>query len=170
MQVAEVMQDTLVEVDPDHADTYRSNGEELLIEIEELHAYVQEQVARVPEEQRILVTAHDAFNYFGGTYGFDVRGLQGLSTDSEASTADVQNLARFLVENQIRAVFIESSVSVRNVEALQEAAAAQGWDVAIGGELFSDTIGTPGTPEGTYIGMYRHNVDTIVSALLGEEE
>lgn len=170
MQVAEVMRDTLVEVDPDNAAAYQRNTEALLAEMDELHAYVQAQVARVPAEQRILVTAHDAFNYFGETYGFDVRGLQGLSTDSEASTADVQNLADFLVENQIRAVFVESSVPVRNVEALQEAAAAKGFEVAIGGELFSDTIGTPGTPEGTYVGMYRHNIDTIVPALLGEEQ
>jgi manganese/zinc/iron transport system substrate-binding protein len=168
-QVAEVIRETLIEADAENADSYRSNAERLLAEMDELHGYVQTQVDRVPADQRILVTAHDAFNYFGHTYGFDVRGLQGLSTDSEASTADVQNLARFLVDNQIPAVFIESSVPVRNVEALQEAAAAQGWDVEIGGELFSDAIGTPGTPEGTYIGMVRHNIDTIVSALLGEE-
>lgn len=168
-QVATVIRDTLVEVDPEHAENYQANAEALLAEMTELDEYVREQVARLPEVQRILVTAHDAFNYFGDTYGFDVRGLQGLSTDSEASTADVQSLVEFLVENQIRAVFIESSVPVRNVEALREAAAAKGWEVAIGGELFSDTIGTPGTEEGTYVGMYRHNIDTIVNALLGGE-
>lgn len=168
-QVAEVIRDTLIEVDAEHAESYRSNAEQLLADMDELHSYVQTQVAQIPPDQRILVTAHDAFNYFGHTYGFQVRGLQGLSTDSEASTADVQNLARFLVDNQIRAVFIESSLPIRNVEALKEAAAAQGWNVEIGGELYSDTIGTPGTPEGTYIGMMRHNIDTIVSALVGEE-
>jgi manganese/zinc/iron transport system substrate-binding protein len=168
-EVAEVIRDTLIEVDAEHAESYRSNAEQLLADMDELHSYVQAQVAQIPADQRILVTAHDAFNYFGHTYGFQVRGLQGLSTDSEASTADVQNLARFLVDNQIRAIFIESSLPIRNVEALKEAAAAQGWNVEIGGELYSDTIGTPGTPEGTYIGMIRHNIDTIVSALVGEE-
>jgi manganese/zinc/iron transport system substrate-binding protein len=168
-EVAEVIRDTLIEVDAQHAESYRNNAERLLADMDELHSYVQAQVAQIPPDQRILVTAHDAFNYFGHTYGFQVRGLQGLSTDSEASTADVQNLARFLVDNQIRAIFIESSLPIRNVEALKEAAAAQGWDVEIGGELYSDTIGTPGTPEGTYIGMIRHNINTIVSALVGEE-
>lgn len=168
-QVAGVIRDTLIEVDPEQREAYIANAEVLLAEMAELDAYVREQVARLPEAQRILVTAHDAFNYFGQTYGFQVRGLQGLSTDSEASTADVQSLAEFLVENQIRAVFIESSVPVRNVEALREAAAAKGWDVVIGGKLFSDTIGTPGTEEGTYVGMYRYNIDTIINALLGEE-
>ncbi|MBX3000416.1 MAG: zinc ABC transporter substrate-binding protein [Caldilineaceae bacterium] len=168
-EVAEVIRDTLIEIDAEHAESYRSNAQRLLADMDELHSYVQAQVTQIPTERRILVTAHDAFNYFGHTYGFEVRGLQGLSTDSEASTADVQNLARFLVEKQIRAIFIESSVPIRNVEALKEAAAAQGWDVEIGGELFSDAIGTPGTAEGTYIGMVRHNIDTIVSALLGEE-
>jgi manganese/zinc/iron transport system substrate-binding protein len=168
-EVAEGIRDTLIEADAENAESYRSNAERLLAEMDELHNYVLAQVERVPAEQRILVTAHDAFNYFGHTYGFEVRGLQGLSTDSEASTADVQNLAQFLIENQIRAIFIESSVPVRTVEALQEAAAAQDWNVEIGGELFSDAIGTPGTPEGTYIGMVRHNIDTIISALVSEE-
>ncbi len=168
-QVAGVIRDTLIEVDPDHRQAYTANADAMLADMQELDAYVREQVARLPEAQRILVTAHDAFNYFGKTFGFQVRGLQGLSTDSEASTADVQTLAQFLVDNKIRAVFIESSVAVRNVEALREAAAAKGWDVVIGGQLFSDTIGTPGTPEGTYVGMYRHNINTIINALLGEE-
>ena len=169
MEAVEVVQDTLAEIDPDHAQTYRENGEAYLEELAVLHAYVQEQVARVPEQQRVLVTAHDAFGYFGEAYGFDVRGLQGISTEAEASTADVQELARFIAQRQIPALFIESSVPQRNVEAVQAAVRAQGFDVAIGGELFSDAMGSPGTEEGTYIGMVRHNVDTIVGALSGED-
>jgi manganese/zinc/iron transport system substrate-binding protein len=129
---------------------------------------VQAQADRLPAEQRILITAHDAFSYFGRAYGFEVRGLQGLSTESEASTADVQSLANYIAESEIRAIFVESSVPVRNVEAVQAAVASRGWQVAIGGELFSDAMGESGTAEGTYLGMVRHNIDTIVGALLGE--
>lgn len=168
MQAVETVRDTLVELDPAHAEVYEQNAEETLAELQELEAYVQAEVARVPEEQRVLVTAHDAFNYFGRAYGFEVRGLQGISTASEAGTADVQNLARFIAERRIPAVFIESSVPQRNIEAVQAAVRAQGFDVIIGGELFSDAMGNPGTPEGTYTGMVRHNVDTVVSALLSQ--
>jgi manganese/zinc/iron transport system substrate-binding protein len=168
MEAVEVVVQTMADVDPEHAEGYRENGEAYLEELAALHSYVQEQVARVPQQQRVLVTAHDAFGYFGEAYGFDVRGLQGISTEAEASTADVQRLAQFIAERQIPALFIESSVPQRNVEAVQAAVQAQGFDVVIGGELFSDAMGNPGTEEGTYIGMVRHNVDTIVSALLAE--
>jgi manganese/zinc/iron transport system substrate-binding protein len=136
--------------------------------LEALHAYVQEQANRVPAEKRVLITAHDAFNYFGRAYGFEVRGLQGISTAAEASTSDVRSLADFIVERQIPALFVESSVPVRNVEALQAAVAARGFKVTIGGQLFSDAMGSPGTPEGAYAGMVRHNIDTIVGGLLAE--
>ncbi len=168
MSAAGTVRDALMEMDPLHAEVYEENAEHYLAELEALHEYVQEQAARVPEEQRVLVTAHDAFNYFGRAYGFEVRGLQGISTQSEAGTADVQNLARFIAERRIPAVFIESSVPRRNIEAVQAAVRAQGFDVQIGGQLFSDAMGNPGTEEGTYQGMVRHNIDTIVSALLGE--
>lgn len=170
MHVIEAVRDTLMAADPAHAADFATNAEAYLAQLEELDAYVREQAARIPEEQRILITAHDAFNYFGRAYGFDVLGLQGISTQSEASTADVQDLAQTIVERQVPAVFIESSVPVRNVEALQEAVQASGHDVSIGGQLFSDAMGSPGTPEGTYIGMVRYNIDTIVSALLAEQE
>ena len=168
MEVVKAVRDTLSTVDAANAADYAANADALLQELGELHEYVQSQAARVPDEQRVLVTAHDAFHYFGRTYGFDVRGLQGISTASEAGTADVQRLADFIVEHEIPAIFIESSVPIRNVEALQAAVAAKGHQVEIGGELFSDAMGDPGTPEGTYVGMVRHNVDTIVAALLGE--
>jgi manganese/zinc/iron transport system substrate-binding protein len=168
MTVVEAMRDTLIEVDPESADLYAANAAAYLQELEELHAYVQEQTARVPEQQRVVITAHDAFNYFGQAYGFEVRGLQGISTATEAGTGDVQELASFIAENRIPAIFVESSVPVRNIEAVQAAVQAKGFDVGIGGELFSDAMGDAGTEEGTYIGMVRHNTDTIVSALLSE--
>jgi manganese/zinc/iron transport system substrate-binding protein len=164
----DTVRDALIDLDPASADTYRANAERYRAELDELHQYVLEQAARIPEEQRVLVTAHDAFNYFGRAYGFEVRGLQGISTAAEAGTSDVRQLADFLARRQIRAIFVESSVPVRNVEAVQAAVRSRGWDIAIGGELFSDAMGTEGTPEGTYAGMVRHNIDTIVKALLGE--
>lgn len=168
MHAAEAVRDTYIEVDPENAADYEANAAAYLTELSELDAYVKEQAAQVPDDQRVLITAHDAFHYFGRAYGFEVRGLQGISTASEAGTADVRALADFIVERQIRALFIESSVPVRNIEALQAAVEAQGFGVAIGGSIFSDAMGNPGTPEGTYLGMVRHNIDTIVAALLGE--
>ncbi|MDQ2691848.1 MAG: zinc ABC transporter substrate-binding protein [Chloroflexota bacterium] len=168
MRAAEQVKETLVEVDPDNAATYESNAATHLAALEELHQYVLDQANSLPAEQRIVITAHDAFNYFGRAYGFQVRGLQGISTEAQAGTADVQALADFIVENQIPAIFVESSVPQRNVEAVQAAVQAQGFDVKIGGSLFSDAMGTEGTPEGTYVGMVRHNIDTIVNALAGD--
>jgi manganese/zinc/iron transport system substrate-binding protein len=121
----------------------------------------------VPATQRVLITAHDAFAYFGAAYGFQVRGLQGISTVSEAGARDVSELAAFIADRRIPAIFVESSVSPRTIEAVQAAVRARGFDVAIGGSLYSDAMGSAGTPDGTYVGMVRHNVDTIVEALLG---
>jgi len=164
----ERVRDTLMELDPTHAELYQTNAERYLQELDELHAYVKGQAERVQAGQRVLVTAHDAFNYFGRAYGFEVKGLQGISTATEASIADVQELADFIAQRRIVAIFIESSVPQRTVEAVQAAVRAKGFAVQIGGELFSDAMGNPGTEEGTYIGMVRHNVDTIVNALLGQ--
>ncbi|HLU35494.1 MAG TPA: zinc ABC transporter substrate-binding protein [Thermomicrobiales bacterium] len=166
--VVEEITAALSELSPDHAETFRSNADEYQAQLDELDAYVMEQAERVPQEQRVLVTAHDAFGYFGDRYGFDVRGLQGLSTATEAGAKDIQEMADFIAASEIRAIFVESSVPPATIEALQAACQAKGWDVAIGGELFSDAMGDEGTEEGTYIGMVRHNIDTIVPALLGE--
>jgi manganese/zinc/iron transport system substrate-binding protein len=165
MQAVESVRDTLAQIDPANAGRYESNTRAYLAELQALHEYVMARAASVPPEQRVLITAHDAFNYFGRAYGFEVRGLQGISTATEAGTADVQGLAGFIAERKIRAIFIESSVPQRTIEAVQAAVRARGFDVQIGGELFSDAMGNPGTPEGTYIGMVRHNIDTIVDAL-----
>jgi manganese/zinc/iron transport system substrate-binding protein len=168
MKAVEQVRDTLAEADPGSAALYQANAERYLGELADLHAYVQEQAQRVPEEKRVVITAHDAFNYFGRAYGFEVRGLQGISTEAQASTADVQALANFIAERQIPAIFVESSVPQRTIEAVQAAVRDRGFDVQIGGSLYSDAMGDEGTPEGTYIGMVRHNIDTIVTALLGE--
>lgn len=161
------VRDTLAELDPGSAPLYRDNAAAYLDELERLDAYVREQAATIPEERRVVITAHDAFGYFGEAYGFDVRGLQGISTASEAGAGDVQELARFIAERRIPAIFVESSVSPRTIQAVREAVRARGFDVEVGGELFSDAMGDDGTPEGTYIGMVRHNIDTIVEGLSG---
>ncbi len=167
MKAVGKVRDTLSEYDSDNTLMYWTNAERYLAKLSELHEYVKVQAERVPSEQRILVTAHDAFNYFGKAYGFEVRGLQGISTATEAGIADVQELATFIAEKRIPAIFLESSVSSRSLTAVQAAVNSKGFDVKIGGELFSDAMGNKGTPEGTYIGMVRYNIDTIVKALIG---
>ena len=166
MKVVGKVRDTLREFDADNTVLYRRNAEGYLAKLTELDAYVKAQAARVPSQQRVLVTAHDAFNYFGKAYGFQVRGLQGISTATEAGIADVQELTTFIAERRIPAIFVESSVSSRSLEAVKAAVRSKGFNVEIGGELFSDAMGTDGTPEGTYVGMVRHNIDTIVQALI----
>jgi manganese/zinc/iron transport system substrate-binding protein len=153
---------------PDDAATFAANAASYQAELTQLDQYIRDQVATIPEQQRVLVTAHDAFGYFGAQYGFEVLGVQGISTSSEAGTADIQNLVDFIVERRIPAMFVESSVSPATIEAVQAAANDRGWDVVVGGQLFSDAMGQSGTPEGTYIGMVTFNVNTIVAALRGE--
>ena len=164
-QVAAAVADALTDLDPAHEDTYTANLDAYQVRLDALDAYVLGRVAEVPEARRVLVTAHDAFNYFGEAYGFDVRGLQGISTATEAGTADVRDLAAFVAQRRIPALFVESSVSPRSIQAVVQAVRARGFEVQVGGHLFSDALGDAGTPEGTYEGMIRHNVDTIVAAL-----
>ena len=170
MKAVGKVRDALSEFDPDNTLGYWSNAQRYFAKLAELHEYVKAQAERVPAEQRVLVTAHDAFNYFGKAYGFEVRGLQGISTATEAGIADVQELATFIAARRIPAIFVESSVSPRSLEAVKAAVKSKGFNVEIGGELFSDAMGNEGTPEGTYIGMVRHNIDTIVKALIGESK
>ena len=164
----DTVRDALIEIDPDNADDYTANAAAYATELGELDTYVQEQAASIPVEHRVLITAHDAFGYFAQAYGFEVHGVQGVSTVTEASTADIQDLADFITERQIPAIFVESSVSPRTIQALQEAVESRGHEVAIGGSLFSDAMGDSGTTEGTYVGMVRYNIDTIAGALKGE--
>jgi manganese/zinc/iron transport system substrate-binding protein len=168
MDSARETRDALIAFDPAHAAIYRANAERYLADLAELDRYVRRRAAEVPRERRAIITAHDAFNYFGRAYGFEVRGLQGISTVTEAGTGDVQDLADYIVEREIPSIFVESSVSPRMIQAVREAVRARGFDVGIGGSLYSDAMGDPGTPEGTYVGMVRHNVDTIVDGLTRE--
>jgi manganese/zinc/iron transport system substrate-binding protein len=161
-----VVEHTLARADPAHATEFAARAAAYRERLRRLDAYVREQAARVPPEKRVLITAHDAFNYFGRAYGFQVRGLQGISTAAEAGTGDVQELADFITRRRIPAIFVESSIPRRTIEAVQEAVRARGYGVQIGGSLYSDAMGDPGTPDGTYEGMVRHNIDTIVGALL----
>lgn len=152
---------------PRYEAEFTANMANYRIQLDELDAWVFEQVERLPPEQRVLITAHDAFTYFGRRYGFEVLGVQGISTASEAGAGDIQDLADYIAANQIRAIFVESAVPPSTIEAVQAAVRAQGWDVQIGGSLYADAFGEDGTPDGTYIGMVRANVTTIVEALLG---
>ena len=155
----------LKELDSEHSSEYDVNLEKYLLELEDLNKYIKERAAELDENERILITAHDAFSYFGEAYGFEVMGLQGISTASEAGTSDVRELANYIVLNKIKAIFVESSVPRKAIEALQEAVRAQGFDVEIGGELYSDSTGDTGSDAETYIGTFKANIDTIVNAL-----
>lgn len=166
MHAVTAVQGALSARDTAGAGTYEANARAYLTELDSLHQWVLRRAQEVPQERRVLVTAHDAFNYFGRAYGFEVAGLQGISTASEAGTGDVQKLAELIVERRIPAIFIETSIPRRTIAAVQAAARSRGFEPRIGGSLFSDAMGDAGTPEGTYIGMVRHNVNTIVDALL----
>lgn len=164
-EAAKTVADGLSNADPDGKADYEANLESYLKELDETDTYIRNRSAELPKEQRVLVTAHDAFQYFGKAYGFEVRGLQGISTDAEAGTADVSALADFIVKRQIKAIFVESSVPPKTIEALQAAVKAKNFDVAIGGELYSDSLGDPEAGTDTYILTVKANIDTIVDAL-----
>jgi manganese/zinc/iron transport system substrate-binding protein len=163
--ITQYITDKLCEFDAENAATYKKNGANYLKTLASLKTTITEQVNSLPIEKRILVTAHDAFNYFGKEFQFNVVGLQGLSTATEAGVKDVQRLANFIEEKNVKAIFVESSVPKRTVEALQEAVRAKGKEVVIGGTLYSDALGSKGTAEETYVGMYKHNVNIIVNSL-----
>ena len=164
-KVTQYVSKQLAEIDPDNAVIYRENAEDYLGRLDALQNQVVSISNALPNERRILVTAHDAFNYFGKAYNFEVVGLQGISTATEAGVQDVQQLASFIVQHKVKAIFVESSIPRRTVEALQAAVEAKGEKVAIGGTLYSDALGSPRSDEGTYIGMFTYNVKTIVKAL-----
>jgi manganese/zinc/iron transport system substrate-binding protein len=162
------VRDAMIKVNPEGAQTFSANADAYLAEINDLARYTTEVLSSVPVESRVLLSAHDAFNYFGNAYGFEVTGIQGISTESEAGLKRIAELVDMLVTRDIRAVFVETSVSDRNIRALIEGAAAAGHTVTIGGELYSDAMGEFGTYEGTYIGMIDHNATTIATALGGK--
>lgn len=163
----ETIRDTLATADPANAEAYNGNASSYLAQLDELDAYIKEQAARIPAERRVIVTAHDAFGYFARAYDFEVEAVQGISTEAEASTADIQALATIVLERDVPAIFVESTISPRTIEAVQEAVRAGGSEVEVGGELYSDALGAPDGPAGSYTGMMRSNIDTLVSALGG---
>ncbi len=161
------VRDAMIETAPDMAADFTANTDAYISELTSLARYATDILATVPAETRVLITAHDAFNYFGRAHGFEVLGIQGISTESEAGVNRISTLVDMIVDRQIAAVFVESSVSDRSIRALIEGAAAQGHALKIGGELYSDAMGAPDTYEGTYIGMIDHNATTIATALGG---
>ncbi|MUG47283.1 metal ABC transporter solute-binding protein, Zn/Mn family [Paenibacillus woosongensis] len=165
ISAAGTVRDTLAAYDPNHAELYRQNAEAYIEELNALDAEIKDKINEIPESGRVLVTAHDAFGYFGDAYGMKVMGLQGISTAAEYGSKDVSNLRDYLVENKIKAVFVESSVPPKAMEAVIAGAKEKGHAVIIGGELYSDSLGEPGSGADTYITMVRHNVNTIVEAL-----
>ncbi len=167
IKAVDVVEQSLSEVDPDNANEYKANADAYREQLNALNTYINDAMASIPEQSRVLVTAHDAFNYFGRAYGLEVMGIQGISTESEAGLEDIGRLVRLLSERKVQAVFVETSVSDKNVRALVEGCAAHGHQVTIGGSLFSDAMGPMGTYEGTYIGMLDHNATTIALALGG---
>jgi manganese/zinc/iron transport system substrate-binding protein len=151
--------------DTAHAATYNDRGNRYIIQLDSLHEAVKNSIAVVPEKQRVLITAHDAFGYFGDAYKIEVRGLQGISTVSEFGLRDVTELVNFIISRQIKAIFVETSVSQKSIEAVVQGCQQKNWNVKIGGSLYSDAMGPAGTPEGTYIGMVSANVKLIVESL-----
>lgn len=165
MEAAKKVLDKLKEKDPTNKDFYEDNAKKYLSDLNELHTWVKNEIETIPESSRMLITAHDAFGYFGRAYGMEVRGLQGISTASEFGLNDIKRLKEIIISRNIKAVFIESSVPKKFLESLVAGVQAKGKELSIGGELYSDAMGLKDTPEGTYIGMVKHNVSVIVSAL-----
>lgn len=163
--VVRYIQAAIMQLDEINRDIYKKNGDKYIEQLEQLHQYIQGRVAEISPVKRILITAHDAFGYFGDAYDFEVVGLQGLSTDSDISTRDIQQLADYIVHKKIPTIFVESSIPQRSLRAVQQAVQAQGWHVAIGDELYSDALGDEESGADSYIGMVKHNIDTIVDAL-----
>ena len=157
--------DGLIQLAPESKEVFKANSEQYLLQLDSLHQAVRDHIQKIPEKQRVLVTAHDAFGYFGAAYGIEVRGLQGISTLSEAGLKDIANTIDLVIENNIKAVFVETSVSTRDIQAVIDGCKGKGHQVVIGGRLFSDAMGEFGTFKGTYIGMVDSNVRTITKAL-----
>ncbi len=160
----------LQQQDPKNQQRYADNAESYLNEMQQLHQWIKSQIQSIPQTQRILITAHDAFGYFGQAYGMQVMGLQGISTASEFGLQDIKQLKDIIVKNQIKAVFVESSVSPRFIQSLVAGVKAEGHELTIGGELYSDAMGKSDTATGSYFGMVKHNVKTIVDALKNDSK
>jgi manganese/zinc/iron transport system substrate-binding protein len=168
LQCLDPIVEALSEAVPAHAKEFQASAEAYRAELKSLDEYARKSIHTIPDKQRTLVTAHDAFSYFSKAYGIEVKAVQGITTESEPGVDDINSLVTFLVESKVPALFVESSVSDRNLNAVLEGVAQHGGKVTVGGRLFSDAMGADGTYEGTYIGMIDHNVTVIVHALGGE--
>lgn len=167
IDVVRFIQQQIIAFDSEHAAVYQKNGDDYIVQLQQLHEYVQQRINELHRDKRILITAHDAFGYFGARYGFKVVGLQGLSTDCDISTKDIQQLADFIVEHKIPTMFVESSIPQRSLVAVQNAVRARGWNVQLGAELYSDALGDERSGASSYIAMVKYNVDAIVDSLVG---
>jgi manganese/zinc/iron transport system substrate-binding protein len=165
MEVVRTMSHIFLQKDPIHAVDYKRNTQHYLDQLQSLHTYIIQRIDTIAPAQRILVTAHDAFGYLGKTYGLTVIGLQGINTDAQASTYDIQKLVEFIINHRIPAIFVESSIPHRTLEAVQHALQVRGWHITIDPELYSDALGSPDSDAGTYIGMVKHNIDAITRGL-----
>jgi len=165
LQTIPVVVSHLTSRDSAGADTYRENGRTYAQKLDSLDQWVHQRMQTIPKRQRVLVTAHDAFGYFGRAYGIKVVGLQGISTVAEFGVKDVRNLADLIVERKVNAIFVESSIPERPINAVKEACRSRGFNVEIGGTLYSDAMGPAGSGADTYLTMVRHNVNTMVNAL-----
>lgn len=162
---AQFVSKELSNLKPENKAYFEKNLQNYLTELNALETELKAKAETLPKEKRILVTAHDAFEYFGKEYDFEVIGLQGISTASEAGTKDLLDLAKVIVNKKVPAVFIETSVPQQTILALQKAVEAKGKNVKLGGTLYSDALGNAGSLQGTYIGMFKSNMETIVNAL-----
>ncbi|MDY5731483.1 MAG: zinc ABC transporter substrate-binding protein [Eubacteriales bacterium] len=165
MQAAQYVTQELSKVMPEHSALYAKNAEKYLQELTALDQMVREQIQSIPQKSRVLITAHDAFSYFGRAYGIEVKGVQGISTDAESSTSAISSLANFIVESKVKAIFIETSTGDKSIRALQEAVKSQGFETQIGGALLSDSLGNEEDSLFSYIAMVKYNTETIVNAL-----
>lgn len=165
MRAAQRILEVLSQNDSHNSDYYKTNGEKYFKEMQQTHDYIKKQILSIPANKRVLITAHDAFNYYSAAYGIEVRAIQGVSTDAEASAGDIRNLADFIAQRKIPAIFVESTVPLKTITALQEAVKSRGFAVTTGAELYADALGDTHSPAGNYLGMMRYNTYTIVNAL-----
>ncbi len=165
MKVIPSIAQAIIAIDPERKELYEKNAPVYLSQLKTLQTYVMHKIQQIPSDKRELLTAHDAFNYFGRAYGFEVVGLQGISTDAVVSTRDIQKMANLIAQKKIKSIFLEASIPSKSIEAVQQAVASRGWHVAIAPELFSDSLGDKTTTADTYCGMIKHNVDVIVDSL-----
>lgn len=165
IEAVKIIQKSLAEIMPEKAEVFMKNAQNYIKELENLHAWAKSQMATIPPERRLLITSHDAFGYFGRAYEAEVMGIQGISTASDYGLKDLERVIDIIVDRKIKAIFVETSVPKKSIEAVQAGVKSKGFNVEIGGVLFGDAMGDPDTSEGNYLGMIRYNVKTIVDAL-----